>query len=106
MSTKAVKKIPVRRCVGCGEGKPKKELVRITRKPDGEICLDPTGRMAGRGAYICKTPACLAKARKKNSLERAFKAQVPPQVYEKLEAELSGPDPDTGPAGEGGGGDG
>ena len=58
------RKVPIRRCVGCGEGKPKKELVRVVRSPEGEISLDTTGKKPGRGAYICPDPACLAKARK------------------------------------------
>lgn len=80
----AVKKVPVRRCVGCGEGKPKKELVRVVRSPEGEVLLDETGRASGRGAYLCHSPACLAKARKKKSLERAFECAIPPEVYEHL----------------------
>lgn len=82
------KKIPIRRCVGCGEGKPKKELVRIVRSKEGEITVDDTGRKAGRGAYLCNNPGCLAKARKKKSLERAFETAIPQQVYETLEASL------------------
>lgn len=86
----AVKKIPVRRCIGCGEGKPKKELVRIVRTAEGEISVDNTGKKAGRGAYLCHNTACLAKARKKKSLERAFESQIPDEVYEQLSLELEG----------------
>lgn len=84
----AEKKIPVRRCVGCGEGKPKKELVRVVRTAGGDISFDPTGRKAGRGAYLCHNSACFAKARKKKSLERAFSAQIPDEVYTRLEGEM------------------
>lgn len=83
------RKVPVRRCVGCGEGKPKMELLRVVRTAQGEISLDETGRKAGRGAYICPNADCLAKARKKKSLERAFSAAIPPEVYEQLEKDLS-----------------
>lgn len=83
------RKIPVRRCCGCGEGKPKKELVRIVRSPEGEVSLDLTGKKAGRGAYLCPSAACLAKARKKKSLERALAVAIPPEVYEAMEASLA-----------------
>ncbi len=83
------RKIPVRRCCGCGEGKPKKELVRIVRSPEGEVSLDTTGKKAGRGAYLCPNAACLAKARKKKSLERALAVAIPPEVYEAMEASLA-----------------
>ena len=84
----AVKKIPVRRCVGCGEGKPKKEMLRIVRTPEGEVCCDETGRRAGRGAYICPHGTCLAAALKKKSLERALQQPLPPEVRERLAAEV------------------
>lgn len=82
------KKIPVRRCSGCGEGKPKKELVRVVRSAEGEISLDLTGKKAGRGAYICPNPDCLAKARKAKRLERSFGCAVPEEVYQQLEEQL------------------
>ena len=85
-----VKKIPVRRCVGCGEGKPKKELVRIVRTAEGDISFDATGRKAGRGAYLCHNAECLAKAHKKKSLERAFSAAIPEEVYARLAQEMEG----------------
>lgn len=88
MTAKAVKKTPVRRCVGCGEGKPKKELVRVVRTKEGEISFDATGRKAGRGAYLCPNADCLAKARKRKSLERAFGAAIPDEVYDRLEKEV------------------
>ncbi len=86
------KKPPIRHCVGCGEGKPKKELVRLAHSKDGLVTLDETGKAPGRGAYLCRSAACLAKARKKRSLERAFGATIPEEVYTRLEEELEGAD--------------
>ncbi len=83
-----MKKIPVRHCLGCGEGKTKKELVRVVRNKAGDISLDTSGKAPGRGAYVCKQAACLAKAQKKKGLERAFGAAVPKEVYEALQKEL------------------
>ena len=83
------KKIPVRKCVGCGEAKPKRELLRVVSPKEGNVSLDLTGKAAGRGAYICPDPACLAKARKARRLERAFDRQIPPEIYEALERELT-----------------
>lgn len=82
------KKIPVRKCVGCGESKPKKELLRVVSPKDGEIFLDPNGKADGRGAYICANPDCLAKARKARRLERAFSREIPPEVYDMLQSRL------------------
>lgn len=79
------KKVPIRHCVGCGEGSPKKELLRVLRSPSGSISLDATCRQAGRGAYLCKNPACLQKAQKRRALERAFASQIPPEVYAALQ---------------------
>ena len=78
------KKIPMRMCTGCGEVKPKKELVRVVKDPDGNVSLDLTGKKAGRGAYVCKNPKCLALARK----ERSFSMKIPDEVYESMEKEL------------------
>ena len=84
------RKIPLRRCTGCNEQKPKKELVRVVRSPQGEIALDRVGKMPGRGAYRCPSAQCLAKARKAKRLERALEAQIPPEVYERIEQEIEG----------------
>ena len=84
-----VKKIPARRCVGCNAQRPKRELVRVVRSPQGEISLDLTGKKPGRGAYLCPDPACLARARKANRLEHAFSAEIPPEIYEALTAALA-----------------
>ena len=86
------KKIPIRRCVGCGEGKPKKELVRVVRSAAGEVNLDLTGRMRGRGAYLCRDTECLRKARKARRLEKEFSQAIPDEVYDRLEKELGGAD--------------
>lgn len=83
------KKIPMRMCAGCGEHKPKKELVRVVKPPEGEISLDTTGRKPGRGAYVCRSADCLRLARKARRLERAFSCQIPDEVYERMEEELS-----------------
>ena len=82
------KKIPLRMCTGCGEHKPKRELVRVVKSPEGEISLDLTGRKSGRGAYICLSIECLAKAKKARRLEKAFSCQIPDDVYAAMEKEL------------------
>ena len=82
------KKIPMRQCVGCREMKPKKELIRVVRSPEGVVSLDFRGKLPGRGAYVCPDPACLAKARKSRGLERAFDAALPAQVWDDLEAQM------------------
>jgi Predicted nucleic-acid-binding protein implicated in transcription termination len=84
----AQKKIPERRCVGCGESFPKKTLLRIVRAPDGGVSLDVTGKKSGRGAYICKNVQCLRKARKAKRLERNLECEIPDDIYAGLEAEL------------------
>ncbi len=81
------KKIPMRKCTGCNEMKPKKELVRIVRSPEGEISMDLTGKKSGRGAYICRNASCLNAARKAKRLERAFECTVSDEVWERLEKE-------------------
>lgn len=83
------RKVPMRMCTGCGEMKPKKELVRIVKNAEGEISLDITGKKPGRGAYICKNPECLKKARKQKRLERAFSCAMPEEIYNRLEEELA-----------------
>ena len=83
------KKIPMRKCVGCNEMKPKKELVRIVRSPDGDISVDATGKKSGRGAYICRDAECLRLAKKAKRLASAFECTVPDEIYEKLESELN-----------------
>ena len=82
------KKIPVRQCLGCRENKPKKELIRVVRSPEGEISLDFRGKANGRGAYVCPNPACLKKAIKAKALERALETQIPEEIYEQLTAQM------------------
>ena len=84
-----VKKIPMRMCLGCGEMKPKKELIRAVKSPEGEISMDLTGKKSGRGAYICRNSECFRKARKARRLEKAFSCQISEQVYDAMEKELS-----------------
>lgn len=83
------KKIPLRRCTGCGEMKSKKELIRVVHNKEGEVSLDRTGKKAGRGAYICPNLECLKKARKSRGLERALSCQIPAEIYDGMEKELS-----------------
>lgn len=82
------KKIPMRMCLGCGEMKPKKELIRVVKSKEGEISLDLTGKKSGRGAYICKDLKCLQKARKSRKLERGFSCQISDEIYDGMESEL------------------
>lgn len=83
------KKIPMRQCLGCNEHKPKIELIRILRTPEGEITLDTTGKKSGRGAYICKNPACLKKLRKNRRAESNLGVSIPEEVWDALEAALA-----------------
>ena len=82
------KKFPQRQCIGCGEMKNKKEMIRVLKTAEDEIILDATGKKNGRGAYICKSRECLEKARKNHGLERSLKAAIPDEVYESLEKEF------------------
>lgn len=83
------KKIPMRRCCGCNEQKPKKELIRVVRGSEGEISLDLTGKASGRGAYICNSLECLKKARKSRRIDRTFEVTIPDAIYDKMEEEIS-----------------
>lgn len=83
------KKIPMRRCCGCNEQKPKKELIRVVRSAEGEISLDLTGKASGRGAYICNSLECLKKARKSKRIDRTFEVTIPDEIYDKMEEEIS-----------------
>lgn len=82
------KKVPERQCVGCGEMKSKKEMMRVLKTPEEEIVLDVTGKKNGRGAYLCKSRECLLQARKNKGLERSFKMSIPSGVYDSLEREF------------------
>ena len=97
------KKVPLRMCTGCGEMKPKKELVRVVKAPEqtdeagnplpAQISLDLTGKKPGRGAYLCRDPECLKKARKARRLEKAFSCRIADEVYDQMEEEISGHEP-------------
>lgn len=78
----------MRQCTGCGEMKSKKDMMRVLKTAEGEICLDTTGRKNGRGAYLCFSMECLRKARKNRGLERSLKMSIPAEVYENLEGEF------------------
>ncbi|MEG0546436.1 MAG: YlxR family protein [Oscillospiraceae bacterium] len=82
------KKVPMRKCTGCGEVKPKKELVRVVKTPEGEIILDLGGKKSGRGAYVCHSIDCLNKAQKAKRFERAFECSIPQTVFSQMESEL------------------
>ena len=84
-----VKKQPERRCAGCGEHFPKKELVRVVRLPDGNIELDLVGKKSGRGVYVCRRPECFKKARKARRFETALECNIPEEVYERLTEEIT-----------------
>lgn len=82
------KKVPLRQCVGCGQMKGKKEMMRILKTPEDEICLDVIGKKNGRGAYVCRSRECLQMARRNKGLERSFKMSIPNEVYDVLEKEF------------------
>ena len=84
----AEKKIPMRKCLGCNEMKPKKELIRAVKSPEGEISLDLTGKKSGRGAYICPDRSCFDKARKGRRLEKALETKIREEVYDAMAVEL------------------
>lgn len=85
-----LKKIPQRQCMGCRERKAKRELLRVVRGTDGTVSLDFSGKLNGRGAYLCPNVQCLEKAKKSRSLDRSLEAEIPQQVYERLAKELEG----------------
>ena len=82
------KKIPMRQCMGCRERKPKKELIRVVRSPDGTVSLDFKGKAPGRGAYLCPKSECLKKAVRSKSLDRNLEVTVPAEVLEALSLEM------------------
>ena len=83
------KKIPMRKCIGCNEMKDKKELIRIVRNNEGEINVDPIGKMPGRGAYICNCVECFDIAVKQKRLERAFKTKVPDEIFVRIRESIA-----------------
>ncbi|MBQ8323400.1 MAG: YlxR family protein [Clostridia bacterium] len=84
------KSVPMRMCIACREMKPKKEMTRVVRNADGEIFADPTGKAAGRGAYVCSADGCLKKLNDKKLLNKAFSASVDPEVYRGVEEDVLG----------------
>ena len=82
------KKIPMRMCLGCGEMKPQRELIRVVKSKEGDISLDLTGKKSGRGAYICKSVECFEKARKARKFERSFSCMISEDIYNSMEGEL------------------
>lgn len=84
-----VKKIPLRMCTGCMEMKPKKELIRIVKTPEGDVCVDLTGKKSGRGAYVCKSIECLEKSFKAKRLNRNLDIPISEEIYDKLKEEIS-----------------
>ena len=87
-----VKKIPMRQCLGCNEHKPKPELLRVVRSPQGEISLDFTGRKSGRGAYLCPKATCLTRLQKSKRAEKVLECSIPEEVYQSIALALSGED--------------
>ena len=85
-----VRKQPLRKCAGCGLMKEKQELVRIVKTETGTVRIDQTGRLNGRGVYLCRDAGCLQKARKSRALERSLKCAVPPDVYDEIGRQLDG----------------
>ena len=87
-----MKKIPMRQCLGCREMRPKRELIRAVRSPEGEVSLDFIGRMPGRGAYVCRSGECLKRAIKSKALSRAFGVEIPQSIIETLHEQMEGVD--------------
>ena len=88
MSGQMAKKIPMRQCTGCGQMKGKRDIMRVLKTAENDICLDITGKKNGRGAYVCMSRECLQLARKNRGLERSFKMSIPREVYDSLEGEF------------------
>ena len=84
------KKIPMRQCMGCRERLAKRDMIRVVRCTDGAVQLDFSGKLTGRGAYVCPDPECLKKARKTRALERCLEVAIPEEVYDRMEKEMEG----------------
>ena len=96
------KHVPMRQCLACREHRPKRELVRVVRTPQGEILLDRSGKVSGRGAYLCTRPECFKRAKKSKALDRALEVSVSEQLYDRLAAELASlPPPQEEASGDG-----
>ena len=92
-----MKKLPMRQCLGCREMKPKRELVRVVRSPEGDVSIDIAGKKPGRGAYVCRDENCLKRATKTKALSRAFGSEIPQDVYETLSEQIASAPPQTPP---------
>ncbi len=86
------KHTPLRQCLGCREMKPKAELVRVVRSPEGTVSVDLRGKAPGRGAYVCRSADCLKKALRSRSVSRALGVEIPPEIYDALAAQMEEPD--------------
>jgi len=84
-----IKKVPTRQCLGCNEHKPKAELIRVVRTPEGATVLDFRGKISGRGAYICKSLSCLKKARKSRRIEKNLSCEISDEIYDTMEREIA-----------------
>ena len=84
-----VKKIPMRQCLGCNEHRPKKEMIRVVRSPEGEISIDLVGKKSGRGAYICPKRACFTKARRSKRIESILECSISEEIYDEMEKAVS-----------------
>lgn len=90
MENKKIKKVPMRKCLGCMQSFPKKELIRVVRTPEGEVVLDATGKKSGRGAYVCKSEVCLKKAIKSGRIRANLEVDIPDKTVEELAREIAG----------------
>ncbi len=90
MQPQKVKKIPQRQCLGCNEHRPKKELIRVVKRPDGSVELDLVGKVSGRGAYICRDVKCFRRARKSRRIEHSLECAISEQLYDAMEREIEG----------------
>lgn len=79
----------MRQCLGCNEHRPKKELIRVVRTPEGEIALDAIGKRSGRGAYVCPRKTCFSKARKSRRIENVLECKIPEEIYDEMEKSIS-----------------
>ena len=82
------KKTPLRQCLGCREMKPKGELVRVVRSPEGTVSVDLRGKAPGRGAYVCRSADCLKKALRSKAISRGLGVEIPPEIYDTLTAQM------------------
>ena len=90
------KRIPLRQCLGCREMKPKAELMRVVRSPEGTVSLDLRGKAPGRGAYVCRSADCLKKALRSKAISRSLETEIPPELYEALTQQMEGADGTAG----------